>query len=131
MKKILLLSIILVSLLSVNAQNASISNSLISAKSSQAAALQATPDGIIENISIYPNPVVEQLKVSFKSSQRTSANISIFNNIGKQVYTHESEVEPGQNFFTIDVRDSSIEPGIYFVQIVSENEKYTRKLIVK
>ncbi len=131
MKKILLLSIILVSLLSVNAQNASISNSLIYAKSSQAAVIQASADGIIENIAIYPNPVVEQLKISFKSSQRTIANISIFNNIGKQVYTRESEVEPGQNFFTIDVRDNSIEPGIYFVQIVSENEKYTRKLIVK
>ena len=131
MKKILLLSIILVSFFTVILQNASISNSLIFAKSSQAANLQATADGIIENIAIYPNPVVEQLKISFKSSQRTIANISIFNNIGKQVYTRESEVEPGQNFFTIDVRDNSIEPGIYFVQIVSENEKYTRKLIVK
>jgi hypothetical protein len=131
MKKIFLLSIIIASFLPLNAQMARYSNSLIFSKNSQATNLQASADGNIENIAVYPNPVVEQLKVSFKSSRRTTAAISIFNNIGKQVYTRESEVELGQNFFTIDVRDSSIEPGIYFVQIVSENEKYTRKLIVK
>lgn len=131
MKKIFLLSIIIASFLPVNAQMARNSNSLIFSKSNQANSLQASVDGIIENIAVYPNPVVEQLKVAFKSSRRTTAAISIFNNIGKQVYTHESEVELGQNIFTIDVRESSIEPGIYFVQVVSENEKYTRKLIVK
>mgnify|MGYP003593681037 CR=1 FL=1 len=131
MKKIFLLSIIIASFLPVIAQTARNSNTLILPKINQATALQASADGIIENIAVYPNPVVEQLKVSFKSSRRTIAAISIFNNIGKQVYTRESEVELGQNIFTIDVRESSIEPGIYFVQIVSENEKYTRKLIVK
>ncbi len=131
MKRIFLLSIIIASFLPVNAQIARISNSLNVAKNNQATSSLASAEGIIENITIYPNPVVDQLKVSFKSSRRAIAVISIFNNIGKQVYTLESEVEPGQNFFTIDVRDSSIEPGIYFVQIVSENEKYTRKLIVK
>ena len=131
MKRIFLLSIIIASFLPVIAQTARNSNTLILPKINQATALQASADGIIENIAVYPNPVVEQLKVSFKSSRRTIAAISIFNNIGKQVYTRESEVELGQNIFTIDVRESSIEPGIYFVQIVSENEKYTRKLIVK
>lgn len=131
MKKIFLLSIIIASFLPVIAQTARNSNTLILPKINQATAVQASADGIIENIAVYPNPVVDQLKVSFKSSQRTIAAISIFNNIGKQVYTRESEVELGQNIFTIDVRESSIEPGIYFVQIVSENEKYTRKLIVK
>ena len=131
MKKIFLLSIIIASFLPVIAQTARNSNTLIFPKINQATALQTSADGIVENIAVYPNPVVEQLKVSFKSSRRTIAAISIFNNIGKQVYTRESEVELGQNIFTIDVRESSIEPGIYFVQIVSENEKYTRKLIVK
>jgi len=132
MKKIFLLSFIIASFLAVNAQTARNSSSLLPLKSSfQASAFQASAEGNIESLAIYPNPVVDQLKISFRSSHKSIADISIFNNIGKQVFTQQSEVEPGQNFFTIDVRNNSIEPGIYFVQIVSENEKNTRKLIVK
>lgn len=85
----------------------------------------------IDNLAVYPNPVVDILKVSFKSSKKSKAVISLFNNIGKQVYSQESSVEQGNNLFSIDVRSKAIEPGIYFVQIVVETEVFTKKLIVK
>jgi hypothetical protein len=85
----------------------------------------------IDNLAVYPNPVVDILKVSFKSSKKSKAVISLFNNIGKQVYSQEFSVEQGNNLFSIDVRSKAIEPGIYFVQIVVETEVFTKKLIVK
>lgn len=88
-------------------------------------------DGVIENITVYPNPVVDELKISFRCSQRSSAVVSLFNNIGKPVYRQESEVEAGNNIISIDIRSKSIEPGVYFVQLVSEGQTITRKLIVK
>ena len=100
-------------------------------KTMQLASNMASSDGIIENITVYPNPVVDELKVSFRSSQRSLAKVSLFNNIGKQVFKQEEDVQPGNNIISIDIRSRSIEPGVYFIQIFAENQTITRKLIVK
>jgi hypothetical protein len=131
MKKIFLLSIIFVTVLSVNAQTFRTSSENHLYKNSLSTSSVSTTDNFIDNLSVYPNPVVDILKISFKSGQKSKAVILLFNNIGKQVFTQESDVVPGSNLFSIDVRNKSIEPGIYFVQIVVENEVLTRKLIVK
>jgi hypothetical protein len=130
MKKIFLLSIIFVTVLSVNAQTFRSGSENQVYKNSLSATISST-DISIDNLSVYPNPVVDLLKISFKSGQRSKAVISLFNNIGKQVFVQESDVAPGNNLFSIDMRNKSIEPGIYFVQIVVESEVITRKLIVK
>jgi len=131
MKKIFLLSIIFVTVVSVNAQTFRTSSENQLYKNSLSTSSVSTTDNFIDNLSVYPNPVVDILKISFKSGQKSKAVILLFNNIGKQVFTQESDVVPGSNLFSIDVRNKSIEPGIYFVQIVVENEVLTRKLIVK
>ena len=116
---------------SVNAQTFRTSSENQLYKNSLSTSSVSTTDNFIDNLSVYPNPVVDILKISFKSGQKSKAVILLFNNIGKQVFTQESDVVPGSNLFSIDVRNKSIEPGIYFVQIVVENEVLTRKLIVK
>lgn len=93
--------------------------------------LGIAPEDIIDNISIYPNPVVDVLRISFRSSRKSIGVISLFNNIGKQVFNQENLVENSTNLFTVDVRNKAIEPGIYFVQIVVEKEVFTKKIIVK
>ena len=130
MKKIFLLSIIFVTVLSVNAQTFRNGSENQLTKNSLSSTVSAT-DNFIDNLSVYPNPVVDLLKISFKSGQKSKAVISLFNNIGKQVFVQESDVVPGNNLFSIDMRNKSIEPGIYFVQIVVQSEVLTRKLIVK
>lgn len=130
MKNIFLLSIIFVTVLSVNAQSFRSGSENQVYKNSLSATISST-DISIDNLSVYPNPVVDLLKISFKSGQRSKVVISLFNNIGKQVFVQESDVVPGNNLFSIDMRNKSIEPGIYFVQIVVQNEVLTRKLIVK
>lgn len=100
-------------------------------KSSQLANNMASSDGMLESITVYPNPVVDELKISFRSSQRSTAVISFFNNIGKQVFKLETDVESGNNIISIDIKSKSIEPGVYFVQLFSDNQTITRKLIVK
>jgi len=131
MKNIFLLSIIFVTVVSVNAQTFRTSSENQLYKNSLSTSSVSSTDNFIDNLSVYPNPVVDILKISFKSGQKSKAVILLFNNIGKQVFTQESDVVPGSNLFSIDVRNKSIEPGIYFVQIVVENEVLTRKLIVK
>lgn len=131
MKKIFLLLLISVTMYSAEAQSSRNGTYNMQVKTSQLASNLAPSDGIIENITVYPNPVAEELKISFRSSQRSTAVVSLFNNIGKQVFKQETDVEPGNNVISIDIRSKSIEPGVYFVQLFSENQTITRKLIVK
>ena len=129
MKKILLLLIILTSVFASNADpTRSQFNFLLNGTETLAAAV---PDGFIENISIYPNPVMDLLKISFKCNKSSTVVISLFNTIGKQIYTQQTSAEPGSNLISIDIRNKAIEPGIYFIQCKAEDEIYTRKLIVK
>jgi len=77
-----------------------------------------------QNISIYPNPVTNQLNIEFGVS--TSVNeqiqrISILNITGKIVKTIVS------NNNTIDV--SNLTKGIYFLQIQTENGMAVSKFI--
>ena len=131
MKKIILLLIILASVFSASAQFSRIGNDNLSAKTSPVISNIAGIDGFIESITVYPNPVFDVLKVTFKSNRSGKAMISLFNNIGKQAYSQDSDVEPGNNIVSIDVKSKGIEPGIYFVQIKIGKEIATRKLIVK
>jgi hypothetical protein len=131
MKKIFILLIISISIFSVKAHSFRYNVDKQNFIASNIASIVEYSDGIIDNIAVYPNPVVDELRISFKSSQRSIAVVSLFNNIGRQVYTQEYEVEHGNNIISIDIRSKSIEPGVYFVQLVSEGQAVTRKLIVK
>jgi len=131
MKKILLLLVISISIFSASAQSSKNTGDNLQLKSSQFASNTVSTDGIIDNVTVYPNPVVDELKISFKTSHRSIAVVSLFNNIGKLVYKQDTEIEPGNNIISIDVRSKSIEPGVYFIQLFSENQTITRKLIVK
>ena len=131
MKKILLLLIISISIFSAKAQTTKNRAENTQYKSPQLAVNSSFTDGIIDNVSVYPNPVVDELKISFKSSQRSSVVISLFNNIGKPVFKQQSEVDAGNTIISIDIRSKSLEPGVYFVKLLAENQTITRKLIVK
>ncbi len=127
MKKTFLLFIIALSVSMVSAQSSKTGYDSQQYRTSSI----YSQEGLIENIAVYPNPVFEVLKISFKSTRKSVAVISIFNNIGKQVYTQETGIDPGNNLISIDIRSKAIEPGIYFIQCVAEKEVYNRKLIVK
>lgn len=131
MKKILLLCLILLTVFAAKALAPGNGPENLQNINQQLSTPVFSTDGFIENITVFPNPVVDMLKLSFKSSRKTIAAISLYNNIGKQVFSHEYEVDPGNNVISIDIRSKVVEPGIYFIQCVAEKEVFTRKLIVK
>lgn len=122
MLKIFILSISLLFVSAVSAQSIRVNSASQPAESSLS---------ILDNISIYPNPVVDILKISVKSTDNTNITINFFNNIGKLRLTQVSEIEPGVNLISIDLKNRSINSGVYFVEIISDKDRITRKLIVK
>jgi hypothetical protein len=131
MKRIFLLSLIIVAVSIVMAQPSKKSNEILQQKNTSIAVAQAFSNSAVENINVFPNPVVDMLKVSFKSYRSGTIAIAIINTIGKRVFIQESAMELGNNVISVDIKGKSIEPGIYFIQCVVENEVFTRKLIIK
>ena len=131
MKKIILILTICLSVIVVTAQSSLNGSENSIPKNAMMASLANTNGEFIENITVYPNPVMDILKVSIKSNRKSIAAISIYNNIGKQIFRQETAMDTGNNLVTIDIRRNAIEPGIYFIKCSSENEVFTRKLIVK
>jgi len=129
MKRIFFISLIFVAFGSVLAQTSKKSNDNPQSKNASISMAQSL--SAIENMNVYPNPVVDMLKVSFKSNRNGFIGIAVINTIGKRVYSQESAIEIGSNVISIDIKGKAIEPGIYFIQCVAENEVFTRKLIVK
>ena len=132
MRKIfLLLLLICISVFVSNAQSTRNDTENLQIKNSQGMSAISAFERFIDDITVYPNPVADLLKISFKSNRKSLAEISFFNNIGKQVYTQESVIERGNNTVSIDIRSKNIDPGIYFIRYTAEKEVFTRKLIVK
>ncbi len=91
-----------------------------------ASALSITDEKEIE-VSIFPNPVDDQLKLVFSSgSISDSAQITLFTTQGKIVKVLKTDFEAVQ---TIDT--SALNSGFYILQITTKNgEQSTHKLIV-
>ncbi len=75
----------------------------------------------IENIEVYPNPVVDELIIN--SGTRIS-NMVIYNTMGRKVYENSSLVN-GEN----KINMSQFQQGIYFLQLSSGDATQTLKVI--
>lgn len=80
----------------------------------------STNDFISESFDVYPNPASEVLNIRMKNNLSLE-NVTVYNNLGQIVKTAQ------QN--TIDV--STFSPGVYFVEITTNQGKAVKKVIVK
>ena len=78
-------------------------------------------------ISAFPNPVINQINITFSDFEKGKIEYGIFNIYGKEVYREKVEIEDGLHVIGLDqVRDFL--PGIYFIKIFnSPNGEYVYK----
>lgn len=79
-----------------------------------------------EIFDIYPNPATSFVNVTFTSDDNST--LSLHDITGKIVYT-KTIVNSGLNQERIDA--SNLTKGMYFLSIISSNEKSTQKIIIK
>jgi hypothetical protein len=91
---------------------------------------QPTTEMSTVKISVFPNPVINTLKLHFASSYSGKVNARVFDMQGKLVKS--SEVNKAQLLLQTDVDVSSLKPGSYILQLALETgEKLTSKFIRK
>jgi hypothetical protein len=80
------------------------------------------------NINVYPNPASESITVSFDNQLGNSIEISLIDALGRSVVS-ESIQSLGLNELALNL--SSISNGMYTLQLTSNNNIVTRKVIVR
>lgn len=80
-------------------------------------------------LSVYPNPASNYLTLTYTSEENTTVNISVTNSLGQIVYSsvYSGEALIGKNDWIISTE--SLEAGIYFITIETENGNQTVKFI--
>lgn len=82
--------------------------------------VEATDDSKIE---VFPNPAFSEINVRF--SEKTPASVALFNSLGQLVFEKKSTT----NECTIPV--NGLSDGLYFLEIRSDTQAFTRKILVQ
>lgn len=82
----------------------------------------------IKSFMIYPNPVKNNLRFSFKNNTESPTNIIIYNILGETVFENNYNSKPKVNDLQIDV--SSFSNGYYFIVLYSGQKYYYEKFII-
>lgn len=83
-----------------------------------------------QSISIYPNPVTNDLFISLNNSQTSIESIDIFNLDGKRVYSHpiKNSASEGNK---IHILTNQLQNGFYFVAVTDKNgNRNVQKIMV-
>ena len=89
---------------------------------SQVAEPNISKTEIIEDLSIYPNPVSNG-KIYITTKENLTKEIEIFDVLGKKVFS--------ASLFGKELNISKLTPGIYILKIKENDSSATRKLVVK
>jgi len=82
-----------------------------------------------ESFVLYPNPTQNEVNVLFNAASARTFQLNIFDMVGKQVYTQQLNLEEGQNKYNVNVAELS--KGIYFVELLNNEERQVKKLIIE
>ena len=88
---------------------------------------EKSTDGI-ESIHTYPNPTYDKLNVELNSSIESNVQVSMINSQGQLVNQKLINTTIGRSNITIDLSDYS--PGIYFLHVISGEQKFVEKISV-
>ena len=86
------------------------------------------PDLELTDLVLWPNPTTGTFHVQTQSPQAQSLNVSVFNPMGKQVYTSSFKVPSGHWEESIQLGD--VAPGLYYVVIHAGKSRETLSLVV-
>jgi hypothetical protein len=87
-----------------------------------------TNDGLISDLTVFPNPASDFLTVKFLMSKPETVSMSLHNLVGEQIL-FSSEKLNGAIVKNYDI--STLPQGIYFLNIQSSEGRMTKKIVVK
>jgi hypothetical protein len=103
----------------------------ISDTSIWAVSVHASTKQYENNFSIYPNPARGDLYVNYTLKESAQVSFEVTNAIGQVIRKEPFRKYPeGKNIFIFNTEQLGLQGGVYFISILSDNKKYTQRLIV-
>ncbi|OFY27410.1 MAG: hypothetical protein A2275_10190 [Bacteroidetes bacterium RIFOXYA12_FULL_35_11] len=81
------------------------------------------------SLSVYPNPVKENVNLSFINANSSVATVKIINAAGQLIAENNYNLTKGSNL--ININTAGFKAGVYFIQLISENGTVVTKRMVK
>jgi hypothetical protein len=82
------------------------------------------------SIQVFPNPTTSNITITFKVEEKTHANLSVYDVVGRKVISIlDGQLPDGQ--YTYNENLGELEPGLYMVTLVLENEGVKVSKVVK
>jgi hypothetical protein len=85
--------------------------------------------GIVKNVTVYPNPFTNNLKLEINSDKETEITIRISNALGQPVINRNVILQKGVNVVVLSSELQNLKPGMHLMEIISEDGKVTQKII--
>lgn len=83
--------------------------------------------GIIDHVSVYPNPTMEQATVSFTSDKDQAVNFQLMDMMNKEIRQAKIYATPGENYFEMNL--DNIPAGQYILGIRNGDNVMYKKII--
>ena len=85
---------------------------------------------VLNNVKVYPNPVTEQLNLTFLVNKDSNVTIMIMDVLGNEVATLFSErLQAGQQNHSFNIA-SKLSSGFYFVRLIVGTETVIKRISV-
>jgi len=83
---------------------------------------------INESLNVYPNPAMMEMEISYFAPQSANAEIVIMNMLGEEIFVQPFNLLAGVNKQKVNI--VSLNSGVYFLQVKSEEGVISQKKIV-
>jgi PKD repeat protein len=82
------------------------------------------------SLSVYPNPSSGSFSITYSSFANTKVKLSLFDITGRAVQHFEGEKSEGEHTISINAAKLGLRPGVYFIEMESDNYRKTQKLVI-
>ena len=83
-----------------------------------------------KQLEAYPNPVTDQATIAFRPTQAGSAQVKVYNQLGKLVATlYDGQVE-GNRLYNVTFNGQSLPNGVYNCQLITNGKAVSKRLLV-
>ncbi|NEU07777.1 T9SS type A sorting domain-containing protein [Flavihumibacter sp. R14] len=104
--------------------------STVPPKISEVDTIEGDDNKILNNVKVYPNPVTDQLNLTYLVSKDSNVTIMIMDVLGNEVTTLYSErVQAGQQNHSFSIA-SKLTSGFYFVRLIVGTETVIKRISV-
>jgi hypothetical protein len=85
----------------------------------------------VNSVKIFPNPVSDRFSVEINLQNKSSINIRLCNQLGKEIILLESKIyEAGRHVIPNIAIEKNMKEGVYYCMIQTENQQITKKIVI-